>query len=105
MEFNVDMVRERMTQFVIQESLPFNHFDNPRLTKMIQEMFQPSYTHVSRTTLRRHCLNMWKDAKKQIILEFENLNNDILKLYDLHRYMKVEASLESSLSTAGCQSG
>ena len=75
--FNVDMVRERMTQFVIQKGLPFKHFDNSRLTKMIQETLQPSYPHVSRTTLRRHYLNMWKDAKKQIISNFENLNTSV----------------------------
>ena len=44
---------------------------------MIQETLQPSYTHVSRTTLRRHCLNMWKNAKKQIISKIENLNTSI----------------------------
>ena len=56
--FNVERVRERMAQFVIQQGLPFNHFDNPRLTSLIQDTLQPSYTHVSRTTLRKHCLNM-----------------------------------------------
>ena len=71
------MVRERMTQFVIQESLSFNHFDNPRLTKMIQDTLQSFYTHVSRTTLGRHCLNMWKDDKQQLITGFQNLNTSV----------------------------
>ena len=44
---------------------------------MIQETLQPSYTHVSCITLRRYCLNMWKDAKKQIISDFENLNTSV----------------------------
>ncbi|KAD4584027.1 hypothetical protein E3N88_21628 [Mikania micrantha] len=35
--FDPDMVREKMGNLVIQESLTFNHFDNPRLTKMIQK--------------------------------------------------------------------
>ncbi|KAI3807882.1 hypothetical protein L1987_23818 [Smallanthus sonchifolius] len=44
-QYNVESVRERMTHFVIQEGLPFDHFDNPRLTRMIQETLQPSYTN------------------------------------------------------------
>ncbi|KAD2803999.1 hypothetical protein E3N88_37376 [Mikania micrantha] len=44
--FDTDMVREMMGNLVIQESLPFNHFDNPRLTKMIQKALQPRYHQV-----------------------------------------------------------
>lgn len=66
--YNVDKVRKRMAQFVIQQGLPFNHFDNQRLTSLIRDTLQPSYSHVSRTTLRKHCINMWKEAKEQLIL-------------------------------------
>ncbi|KAI3761006.1 hypothetical protein L1987_51411 [Smallanthus sonchifolius] len=41
--FDPNIVRDRMTRLVIQEGLPFNHFDNPRLTRMIQETLQPRY--------------------------------------------------------------
>ncbi|KAD5960630.1 hypothetical protein E3N88_12102 [Mikania micrantha] len=41
--FDPDMVGEMMGNLVIQESLPFNHFDNPRLTKVIQKALQPRY--------------------------------------------------------------
>ncbi|KAC9676974.1 hypothetical protein E3N88_45414 [Mikania micrantha] len=41
-----DMVREMMGNLVIQESLPLNHFENPRLTKMIQKALQPRYHQV-----------------------------------------------------------
>ncbi|KAL8208875.1 hypothetical protein R6Q57_008287 [Mikania cordata] len=41
--FDPGMVREMMGNLVIQESLPFNHFDNPRLMKMIQKALQPRY--------------------------------------------------------------
>ncbi|KAD3640368.1 hypothetical protein E3N88_29591 [Mikania micrantha] len=44
--FDPDMVREMMGNLVIQESLPFNHFDNPRFTKMIQMALQPRYHQV-----------------------------------------------------------
>ncbi|KAD4385752.1 hypothetical protein E3N88_25921 [Mikania micrantha] len=43
--YSVDAVREQMAQFVIQQSLPFNHFDNPRLTRLIQQTLQPCYSH------------------------------------------------------------
>ena len=56
--YNVDAVREQMAKFVIQQSLPFNHFDNPHLTRLIQQTLQPRYTHVSRSTIRRDCLKM-----------------------------------------------
>ncbi|KAK1413168.1 hypothetical protein QVD17_34938 [Tagetes erecta] len=44
-DFSTNMVRERMGKFVIQEGLPFDFFDNPRLTRLIQETLQPRYTH------------------------------------------------------------
>ncbi|KAD1137716.1 hypothetical protein E3N88_43226 [Mikania micrantha] len=44
--FDPDMDREMMGNLVIQESLSFNHFDNPRLTKMIQKALQPRYHQV-----------------------------------------------------------
>ena len=61
--YSIDAVREEMAHFVIQQSLPFNHFDNERLTRMIQRTLQPRYSHVSRATLRRDCLKMWKRLK------------------------------------------
>ena len=75
--YNVEAVREQMGNFVIQESLPFNHFDNPRLTKLIQKTLQPRYTHVSRATLRRDCLKRWKQAKVHMISYFENLQTGV----------------------------
>ncbi|KAI3826958.1 hypothetical protein L1987_01018 [Smallanthus sonchifolius] len=44
--FDPNTVRDRMTRLVIQEGLPFNYFDNPRLTRMIQETLQPRYHQV-----------------------------------------------------------
>src|ERR1043166_8744284 len=39
--YSAERTREAFAQFVIQDTLPFNHFDNPRLTKVIQENLQP----------------------------------------------------------------
>ena len=44
---------------------------------MIQETLQPRYTHVSRSTLRRDVINMWKIAKNELILGFKNLETCI----------------------------
>ena len=65
--FDLATVRDRMSKFVIQEGLSFSHFDNPRLTAMIQECLQPRYKHVSRRTLRRDCLKLWETAKTNLI--------------------------------------
>ncbi|GJV12076.1 zinc finger BED domain-containing protein RICESLEEPER 2-like protein [Tanacetum coccineum] len=74
-------VLERITHSVIQETLPFDHFDNKEMTSLIQETLQPRYFHTSRTTLRRDFINLWKLAKDEMILgfgaletSFENLN-------------------------------
>lgn len=69
--------RDRMAKFVIQEALPFDHFDNPRLTKLIQDTLQPRYRNVSRTTLRRDCIEMWKLAKYEMVKGFECLQTSV----------------------------
>ncbi|KAL8257474.1 hypothetical protein R6Q59_029515 [Mikania micrantha] len=43
--YDVKRVQDRICKFVIQEGLPFDHFDNPRLTKMIRETLLPRYAH------------------------------------------------------------
>nr|GEY08103.1 zinc finger, BED-type, phospholipase-like, homeodomain-like protein [Tanacetum cinerariifolium] len=43
--YEADRVRQQFSGFVIQQGLPFNHFDNPRLTNIIQKCLQPRYTH------------------------------------------------------------
>ncbi|KAL8226159.1 hypothetical protein R6Q57_018716 [Mikania cordata] len=35
----------KMAQFVIRQSLPLNYFDNPRLTRLIQQTREYRYTH------------------------------------------------------------
>nr|GEW72797.1 replication protein A 70 kDa DNA-binding subunit B [Tanacetum cinerariifolium] len=75
--YEADRVRQQLAGFVIQQGLPFNHFDNPRLTNIIQKCLQPRYTHVSRATLRRDALKMWKKAKLELINGFEKLNTSV----------------------------
>ncbi|GJS00079.1 zinc finger, BED-type, phospholipase-like, homeodomain-like protein [Tanacetum coccineum] len=43
--FDNDAVRLDFTKFVIQQALPFNHFDNVKLTEIIKRRLQPRYQH------------------------------------------------------------
>lgn len=70
--YDVDALRLDFTKFVIQQGLPFNHFDNVKLTEIIKRRLQPRYQHVSRTTLRSDAFNLWKTAKKDIIDGFRD---------------------------------
>nr|GFA26341.1 zinc finger BED domain-containing protein DAYSLEEPER [Tanacetum cinerariifolium] len=44
-QYETDQVRDRMAKFVIQETLPFDHFNNRRMTDLIKETLQPRYCH------------------------------------------------------------
>nr|GEW91233.1 reverse transcriptase domain-containing protein [Tanacetum cinerariifolium] len=46
---NLDAVREQFAGLVIQEGLPFNHFDNTRMTRVFQNHLQLKYTHCMST--------------------------------------------------------
>ncbi|GKD17561.1 zinc finger BED domain-containing protein RICESLEEPER 2 [Tanacetum coccineum] len=70
--FDNDAVRLDFTKFVIQQALPFNHFDNVKLTEIIKRRLQPRYQHVSRTTLRSDAFKLWETAKKDIINGFRD---------------------------------
>ena len=75
--YDNEKLRESFCKFVIQEGLPFNHFDNPRLTRIIQEQMQPQYRSVSRITLRRDAINYWQIAQKDMQIGFQNLKTSV----------------------------
>jgi hypothetical protein len=75
--YSAEVCRQEFAQLVVQNALPFNHFDNPRMTKVIQTALQPRYTQVSRATLRRDCMKLWKAAKIDLINSFENLKTNV----------------------------
>ncbi|GJW65321.1 hypothetical protein Tco_0117205 [Tanacetum coccineum] len=70
--FDNDAVRLDFTKFVIQQALPFNHFNNVKLIEIIKRSLQPRYQHVSRTTLRSDAFKSWETAKKDIIYGFRD---------------------------------
>nr|GEW83718.1 hypothetical protein [Tanacetum cinerariifolium] len=76
-QYEADRVRDRMAKFVIQETLPFDHFDNRRMPDLIKETLQPRYCHVSRATLRRDCIKLWAQAKNELILGFQNFKTGV----------------------------
>lgn len=75
--YSAERCRQEFACFVIQDTLPFNHFDNPRLTRVIQNTLQPRYNQVSRHTLKRECMKIWKKAKQELVKGFENLNVNV----------------------------
>ncbi|KAL6580204.1 hypothetical protein OROMI_008228 [Orobanche minor] len=75
--YEAERCRQEFAKYVVQEGLPFNHFDNPRLTKVIQNTLQPRYKQVSRATLRRDCLKLWKKAKIELVNGFASLSTNV----------------------------
>ncbi|GJW76764.1 zinc finger BED domain-containing protein RICESLEEPER 2 [Tanacetum coccineum] len=67
--YNPDVLCEHFAGLVIQQGLPFNHFDNGQMTRVFQNHMQPKHNHVSRTTLKRDAVKLWKAAKLLIIDE------------------------------------
>nr|GEX87870.1 zinc finger BED domain-containing protein RICESLEEPER 2-like [Tanacetum cinerariifolium] len=57
--YDQDYLREQFAGLVIQQALPFNHFDHEQTTKVFQNTMQPRYTHVSRSTLKRDAIKLW----------------------------------------------
>ncbi|GJY64206.1 zinc finger BED domain-containing protein RICESLEEPER 2 [Tanacetum coccineum] len=45
--YNPDVVHEQSAGLMIQEGLPFNHFDNSRMTRVFQYLPQRKYNHES----------------------------------------------------------
>ncbi|GJY57008.1 hypothetical protein Tco_0456123 [Tanacetum coccineum] len=72
--YNPDYLREQFAGLVIQQGLPFNHFDHEQTTRVFQNTMQPKYNHVSRSTLKRDAMKSWSTAKQVIINGFLNLN-------------------------------
>nr|GEX64662.1 zinc finger BED domain-containing protein RICESLEEPER 2-like [Tanacetum cinerariifolium] len=81
--FNSDVLREQFTGLVIQQGLPFNHFDNAQTTRVFQNHMQQKYNHVSRTTLKRDAIKLWKAAKQMLKYSFLNLNDSVNIITDV----------------------
>ncbi|GJY24125.1 zinc finger BED domain-containing protein RICESLEEPER 2-like protein [Tanacetum coccineum] len=75
--YNSDVLREQFAGLVIQRGLPFNHFDDEQTTRVFQNHWQPRYTHVSRTTLKRDAIKLWVTAKQAIIDGFLQINTNV----------------------------
>nr|GEW31920.1 putative AC transposase [Tanacetum cinerariifolium] len=72
--YDPDYLHEQFAGLVIQQALPFNHFDHEQTTRVFQNTMQPRYTHVSRSTLKRNAMRLWLVAKQEIIDSFGDLN-------------------------------
>ncbi|GJZ74344.1 RNA-directed DNA polymerase, eukaryota [Tanacetum coccineum] len=98
--FDNDAVRLDFTKFVIQQALPFNHFDNVKLTEIIKRRLQPRYQHVSRTTLRSDAFKLWETAKKDIIDGFRDYKYGVSITTDTWTAPHVDKSPASRLPTS-----
>nr|GEY22796.1 ribonuclease H-like domain-containing protein [Tanacetum cinerariifolium] len=72
--YDPDYLREQFAGLVIQRALPFNHFDHEQTIRVFQNTMLPTYTHVSRSTLKRDAMKLWLAAKQEIIDSFGNIN-------------------------------
>nr|GEX27553.1 protein LURP-one-related 10-like [Tanacetum cinerariifolium] len=54
--YNLDVLHEQFAGLVIQQGLPFNHFDDEQTMRVFQKHLQPKYNHVSRTTLKHDAM-------------------------------------------------
>nr|GEW45026.1 putative AC transposase [Tanacetum cinerariifolium] len=72
--YDPDYLCEQFAGLVIQQALPFNHFDHEQTTRVFQNTVQPRYTHVSPSTLKRDAMKLWLAAKQEIIDSFGNIN-------------------------------
>ncbi|GJT27096.1 zinc finger BED domain-containing protein RICESLEEPER 2-like protein [Tanacetum coccineum] len=75
--YNPYAVREQFAGLVIQEGLPFNHFDITRMTRVFQNHLQPKYNHVCRSTLKHDAMKLWMAAKQLVKDSFLNLNASV----------------------------
>ncbi|GKD66352.1 zinc finger BED domain-containing protein RICESLEEPER 3, partial [Tanacetum coccineum] len=91
--YNPDAVREQFAGLVIQEGLPFNHFDNTRMTKVFQNHLQPKYTHIEELA-GYDVLGFWK-ANESTFPVISQMAQDILSV------QTTSAASESAFSTSG----
>ncbi|PWA94344.1 hypothetical protein CTI12_AA060020 [Artemisia annua] len=64
--YNHEAVRQQFAGLMIKRGLPFNHWDDEDTTEVMQTYVQPMYNQVSRMTLKRDAMNMWKKAKQEL---------------------------------------
>ena len=72
--YDAEQCRQALARIVIQRGLPFNHWDNEVTTEEMQTYVQPMYNNVSRMTLKRDAMKMWKTAKQELKNFFLNLD-------------------------------
>ncbi|KAI3707256.1 hypothetical protein L6452_25604 [Arctium lappa] len=82
--YDAALAQEMQMKCVIQVGLPFGHFENPHITNMIKLSLQPRYVgSVSRQTLRRDAIKLWKMAKKDTRQTFLSLPNNVSLTCDI----------------------
>ncbi|GJV08723.1 hypothetical protein Tco_1346379 [Tanacetum coccineum] len=83
--YNPDVLRKQSTGLVIQQGLPFNHFDNAQMTRVFQNHMQPKYNHdhVDATERIQHTSNLENALDfEEDILDEHVQENEAMSLSD-----------------------
>ncbi|GKB91503.1 hypothetical protein Tco_0963775 [Tanacetum coccineum] len=83
--YNLDVLREQFTGLVIQQGLPFNHFDNARMTRVFRNHMQLKYNHdhMDATERIQHTSNLENALDfEEEILDEEVQENEAIPLSD-----------------------
>ncbi|XP_010239410.1 zinc finger BED domain-containing protein RICESLEEPER 2 [Brachypodium distachyon] len=80
--FDPKLCRELMTKFCIHAEIPFLKFEDPYLQVWIDSM-QPAFQIKGRHTVRDDAMKMYQEMKKDIEIEFENLDSRICLTSDM----------------------
>nr|GEU83344.1 squalene synthase [Tanacetum cinerariifolium] len=77
--YNTNVLREQFAGLVIQQGLPFNHFENPQMTRVFQNYMQQKYNHdhldaterIQHTSNLEKCLDFEAEILEEEVLEHE----------------------------------
>ncbi|GKA67017.1 hypothetical protein Tco_0766825 [Tanacetum coccineum] len=97
--YNSDVVRKQFTGLVIQKGLPFNHFDNTRMTRVFQNHLQPKYNHDHLDATDR--IQRTSNLENSLDFEEEVLENEAIALFDEEIALDEAASEARSNESGG----
>ncbi|GJS61102.1 hypothetical protein Tco_0655886 [Tanacetum coccineum] len=76
--YNPDYLREQFAGLVIQQGLPFSHFDHEQTTRVFQSTMQPKYNHRKQHTSTLEIALDFEDE----VLDAEMQENEVTPLSD-----------------------
>lgn len=80
--FDPQICSEAMIKYIIHAEIPFLKFEDPYLQPWINTL-QPTFQVKGRQTIRKDCLKMYKDMKKELQSELRNLDSRVCLTSDI----------------------